>query len=137
MLQVSPMTAHRVAVNGADVVMSSHHRARQTLQDNAESARCDVEAAGLETDTIRVRNPESVVNFVRIKSDDDDSVNQYDWGRHIAQPLEIVDSRRVAGNVLLLKRDALLRKILFRFIAEQSTLLRVHNHGFHGHCFMS
>ena len=48
-------------MNGANVVVSSHHRSRETLQDNAESSRCDVEAAGLEPDAVRVRNPETII----------------------------------------------------------------------------
>jgi len=45
----------------ANVVMSSHHGAGETLQDNAESSGCDVKAAGLKPDTIRIRNPETVI----------------------------------------------------------------------------
>src|SRR5437762_11569202 len=61
MLQVSPITTHRIAMNGANMVVSSHHRARETFQNDAESSRCDVEAARLKPDTIRVRNPETVI----------------------------------------------------------------------------
>src|SRR5713101_9274157 len=61
MLQVSPMTTHRIAMNVADMVVSSHHRAGKTFQNDAESSRCDVKGAGLEPDTIRVRNPETVI----------------------------------------------------------------------------
>lgn len=55
------MTAHRIAMNGAHVVVSSHHRAGKTFQNNAESSRCDVKGAGLEPDTVRVRNPETII----------------------------------------------------------------------------
>jgi hypothetical protein len=51
------------------VVVSSHHRARETFQNDAESSRCDVEAAGLEPDTIRVRNPETVVFQVGVSDE--------------------------------------------------------------------
>src|SRR4029077_18665576 len=61
MLQVSPMTTHRIAMNGANVVVTSHHRAGEAFQNDAESSRCDVKATGLEPDTIRVRNPEKVI----------------------------------------------------------------------------
>src|SRR5438874_6099715 len=61
MLKVSPMTTHRIAMNGANMVVSSHHRAGKAFQHDAESSRCDVEGAWLEPDTIRVRNPETVV----------------------------------------------------------------------------
>src|SRR5438046_439590 len=61
MLKVSPITTHRIAMNGANMVVSSHHRAGETFQDDTESSRCDVKGAGLEPDTIRIRNPETVI----------------------------------------------------------------------------
>src|SRR5258708_202444 len=66
MLQISPMTAHRIAMNGANVVMSSHHRTGETFQNNAESSRCDVKAAGLEPNTVRIRNPETVFFYISV-----------------------------------------------------------------------
>jgi hypothetical protein len=48
-------------MNGANVVVSADHRAGETLQNNAESTGRDVEAAGLEPDTIRIWNPETVI----------------------------------------------------------------------------
>src|SRR5947207_1340490 len=69
MFQVSPVTAHRIAMNGTHVVVSSHHRAGKTFQNDGESSRCDVEAAGLEPDTIRVRNPQTVVVEVGISNE--------------------------------------------------------------------
>src|SRR5437762_12367595 len=60
-LQVSPVTAHRIAMDGANVVVSSDDSARETFQNDAESPRCDVEGAGLEPDTVRIRNPETVI----------------------------------------------------------------------------
>src|SRR5438552_5567791 len=61
MLQVSPVTTHRIAMNGTNMIVSSHHRAGEAFQNDAESPRCDVEGAGLEPDTIRVRNPETLI----------------------------------------------------------------------------
>src|SRR4030095_10871233 len=61
MLRISPVTAHRITMNSPNVVVSSHHRAWETFQNHAESARCDVEAAGLEPDAVRVRDPETVI----------------------------------------------------------------------------
>jgi hypothetical protein len=55
-------------MNGAHVVVSSHHRARETFQNDGESSRCDVEAAGLKPDTIRVRNPETVIVQVGVSN---------------------------------------------------------------------
>jgi len=48
-------------MHGANVVMSPYHGARETFQDEAESTRRNVKAAGLKPDTIRVRNPETVI----------------------------------------------------------------------------
>src|SRR6202022_396520 len=65
-LQVSPVTTHRITMNVADVVVRSHHRAGETFQNNAESAGCDVEAARLEPDPIRIRNPETIIFQIRV-----------------------------------------------------------------------
>src|SRR5207253_4066465 len=67
MLKVSPVTAHRIAMNGPNMVVSSHHRTREAFQNDAESSRGDVKAAGLEPDTIRVRNPETVIFQVEVR----------------------------------------------------------------------
>src|SRR6266567_84769 len=69
MLQVSPMTTHRIAMNGANMVVSSHHRTGQTFQNDAESSRRDVKGAGLEPDTIRIRNPETVIFQVDVSDE--------------------------------------------------------------------
>src|SRR5205823_560937 len=65
-LQISPVTAHRVAVNRANVIMRSDHRAGETFQNDAESSRCNVEATGLEPDTIRIRDPETLIFQVEV-----------------------------------------------------------------------
>src|SRR5205809_1924752 len=69
MLKVSPITTHRIAMNGANMVVISHHRTGETFQDHAESSRCDVKGAGLEPDTIRVRNPEAVIFQVDVRNE--------------------------------------------------------------------
>ena len=61
MLQVSPVTAHRVAMHTANVVMSSHHGARETFENNTESSRRDVKAARLNPYAFGIRNPEAIV----------------------------------------------------------------------------
>ena len=48
-------------MNSANVVMSSYHRTGETFQDEAESSRRHVEATGLKPDTVRIRNPETIV----------------------------------------------------------------------------
>src|SRR6516162_7738645 len=61
MLQIPPMTAHRIAMHVANMLMSSHNGPGETFQNDAESSGCNVEAAGLKPDTIRIRNPETVI----------------------------------------------------------------------------
>src|SRR4029450_178341 len=61
MLQIPPMTTHCIAMHVANVVMSSHHGAGETFQNDAESPGRDVKAAGLKPDTIRIRNPETII----------------------------------------------------------------------------
>ena len=63
------MTAHRIAMNGANVVVSSYHRTGETFQNDAESSRCDVEAARLEPDTIRVGDPETIIFQVGVSNE--------------------------------------------------------------------
>jgi hypothetical protein len=48
-------------MNGANMVVSSHHRAGEAFQNDAEPSRCDVKGAGLEPDTICIRHPETVI----------------------------------------------------------------------------
>ena len=60
-LQVPPVTAHRITTHGANVVVSAQHGAGETLQNDAESPGRDVEVAGLEPDTIGIRNPATTV----------------------------------------------------------------------------
>src|SRR5437899_6252199 len=69
MLQVSPVTAHCIAMNSANMVVGSDHRAGKTFQNDAESSRCDVKGAWLEPDTIRVRNPETIVFQVDVSNE--------------------------------------------------------------------
>src|SRR5438132_9833286 len=69
MLQVSPVTTHRIAMNGANMIVSSHHRAGEAFQNDAESPRCDVKGTGLEPDTIRVRHPETLLFQVDVSNE--------------------------------------------------------------------
>src|SRR5438874_11972923 len=69
MLQISPVTTHRIAMNGANMVVSSHHRAGEPFQNDAESSRCDVKGAGLKPDTIRVRHPETLIFQVNVSNE--------------------------------------------------------------------
>src|SRR5215467_13588922 len=65
-LQVSPMTPHRVTTYCTNVVMSAQHSARAALQNNAESPGRYVEVAGLEPDAICIRNPAAAVIQVNV-----------------------------------------------------------------------
>jgi hypothetical protein len=46
--------------------MRSHHRTRETFQDETESSRSDIETTRLEPDAVHVRNPETVIAEIRI-----------------------------------------------------------------------
>src|SRR5881397_1029468 len=69
MLQVSPVTTHCIPMNGANVIVRSHHRAGEAFQNDAESSRRDVKATRLEPDTIRVRNPETLIFQVDVSDE--------------------------------------------------------------------
>src|SRR5437588_7278247 len=69
MLQVSPVTTHRIAMNGADVVVGSHHRTGEAFQYDGESSGRDVKGAWLKPDTIRVRHPETIVFQVDVSNE--------------------------------------------------------------------
>jgi len=66
MLQVSPMAAHCITMNGADVIVSSDPPTGQPFQNYAKSARCNVEATGLEPNTVSIRDPETVLVQVSV-----------------------------------------------------------------------
>jgi hypothetical protein len=48
-------------MNGANVVVSAEPSAGESLQKYAEPSGSDVKAAGLDPNTIRIRNPEAVI----------------------------------------------------------------------------
>jgi deoxyribodipyrimidine photolyase-related protein len=58
------VTAHREAANRADVVVNAELGAGEPFQDDAEPSGRHVEAAGLEPDAFRVRNPGAVITQV-------------------------------------------------------------------------
>jgi len=67
MLQVSPVTTHRVATNRAHVVVNTELGAGESLQNDAEPSGRDVKAARLEPDAIRIRNPAAVIVRVNVR----------------------------------------------------------------------
>ena len=48
-------------MNGANVVVSAQLGAGKTFQNNAEPAGRDIKAAGLDPDTICIRNPRPII----------------------------------------------------------------------------
>src|SRR5262252_2079026 len=66
MFEVSPVATHRVTMNGADMIMSSHHGPGQPFQYGTESSGRHVEPAWLEPDPLRVWHPPKVICQIRI-----------------------------------------------------------------------
>src|SRR6266700_2878016 len=56
-------------MNGANMVVRSHHRAGEAFQNDAESSRCNIKTARLEPDTIRVRHPETLIFQVDVSNE--------------------------------------------------------------------
>src|SRR5215470_6822536 len=115
MLQVSPVAAHGVAVNGADVVVSSDSATGKALQDDAESSRSNVEATGLKPDAVRVRDPEAVL--VQVDVGDEMFATPSARIQAVGEATECVDRHRcsksyaalchrptAAGEILLIQR---------------------------------
>jgi len=71
--------------------------------------------------------PKGLVYLLSVESHDDRAVNDDHRSRHVAKSLEIGESPRILRYVPLLKLYALLRKILFRLVAEHSPMLGI-NH---------
>ena len=69
MLQVPPVTTHRVAVNSSNMVVDPELGTRKTFQNNTEPSGRDVEATGLEPDPFRIRNPAALVVDVNIRKE--------------------------------------------------------------------
>ena len=65
--------------------------------------------------------------------DDDSPVNYGNRSGHVAEFLKLVERAGVGDNVAFLKRDSVLRKKLFRLLAEHSAGLR-ENRNLLSHC---
>src|SRR6476660_10214513 len=63
-LEVSPVSTHRITTHSAHVVMSAQRGTWKTLQNNAESAGRAVEMARLKPDTIRIGYPATIIRCV-------------------------------------------------------------------------
>jgi hypothetical protein len=51
------------------MVVSAEHGAREPLQNNAESSGCDIEVAGLNPNTIGIRNPARSVFEINVSNE--------------------------------------------------------------------
>jgi hypothetical protein len=81
--------------------------------------------------TFTLTTLESVINPIRIKSDDRRTVNHDYRGGHVTEFLEIDQGGGILGYVLFQKRNFFLRKKLFRLVAEHSAVLAVNSHALH------
>jgi hypothetical protein len=72
-------------------------------------------------------NPKGLVYALSVESHDDRAINDDHRSCHVAKSLEIGESPRILRDVPLLKLYTLLRKILFRLVAEHSPMLGI-NH---------
>jgi hypothetical protein len=79
---------------------------------------------------IGVLRAEGSVDLSRIEADDHGSIDDGNRGCHVSEPLKLCNSFGVLGHIALSKRDLLLRKILFRPLAEHSTGLCEYRYGF-------
>lgn len=68
--------------------------------------------------------PKRRVEFCSVEADDGCSVDDSDGGRHESEPLQFLNRGRVLCDIAFLVLDVLLRKILFRPLAEHSAGLR-------------
>jgi hypothetical protein len=123
---------HLFGIKAFEVVAQQQKRFRRSLSSEAGSGtyRCPID---LKTDMVRRRGSlgtKSGFNLGRIEADDHGSIDDGDWGRHVTESLELCDSTAVLGYVPILKRNSLLRKILFRPLAEHSARLREYRYCF-------
>src|SRR5690242_6465469 len=65
-LDVAPVPTHRITTHSANVVMGAQRGAGETFKNDAESAGCAVEMAGLEPDTIGIGYPATFGRHVDI-----------------------------------------------------------------------
>ena len=60
-LEVSPVTTHRIPTHRANVVVRAQYAAGEALQYDAESSGRNIEVAGLEPNTICIWHPAPVI----------------------------------------------------------------------------
>jgi hypothetical protein len=57
---------HGVATDGTDAVVGTQFRARESLQDNTEASRSEIEVARLKPHSSRIRNPVAAIVHVDV-----------------------------------------------------------------------
>jgi hypothetical protein len=71
-----------------------------------------------------LRNSERPIYFLRIEANDRLTTDQGDRSGHGAKAPELIQSRNILSDITIAEFYALLRKILFRVLAEHSAGLR-------------
>ena len=71
--------------------------------------------------------PQSLINLIGVESHNDRTINDNHRSGHVPEFLEIGQGARILRYVPLLKLYALLRKILFRLVAEHSPTLGIND----------
>src|SRR5438105_3557517 len=69
MLQVSPVPAHRISMNGANVIMRPDHFPGQPFQHDAESAARNIEQTRLEPNNLGVWHPPPIVIQIDVRDE--------------------------------------------------------------------
>jgi hypothetical protein len=91
-LQVPPVTTHRVTTYRADVIVSAEHGTGETFQNNTKSSGGDIEVAGLYPDTIGIRNPART--FVEVGVGNEVFAASSIWIEAIGEAVENGDRQR-------------------------------------------
>jgi hypothetical protein len=88
---------------------------------------CDALKSGFHLARRGFQRSKRLVNVSCVESHYDGTINDNHRSGHITEFLEIGQGARILRYVLLLKFDALLRKILFRLVAEHSPMLGIND----------
>src|SRR6185437_16691039 len=92
-LEVSPVSTHRIATHSAHVVMSAQRGTGKTLQNNAESPGRAVEMARLKPDTIGIRYPATIVCYIDVGNEV--LAASANWIEAVGEAVESSDRHRI------------------------------------------
>src|SRR6185437_7539046 len=92
-LEVSPVSTHRIATHSAHVVMSAQRGTGKTLQNNAESPGRAVEMARLKPDTIGIRYPATIVCYIDVGNEV--LAASANWIEAVGETVESSDRHRI------------------------------------------